>query len=446
MEFCSERELQNQTGHPIYDWPLVVGKELVDNALDACEEAEVAPEITIIVDPGTIIIQDNAGGIDAATIESILDYTIRVSSREAYVSPTRGAQGKALKTILAMGYVLDRKIGSDVDAAGVTTIETRGIEHRIEFRVDHINNQPKIVHSTAASAIKIGTKLTIRWPAKLGLLEHVEQRFKQLINAYVWFNPHLTLRAVWFGEEFLNVTATNPDWEKWRPRNPTSPHWYDEARLQRYLAAHVARDRDLGQRRTVREFIAEFRGLSGTAVQRKILAEVGCSHQSLAQFFGIDQVNRAGIAKLLTAMRKHSKPVAPKHLGVIGVEHLKRLFLTVGGNIETFKYQCRKGMTSDGIPYVVEFAFGLHQAGLSQGGTGVTRTIVTGANWSAGINNPFRAFGSTGEGLESTLAKVRANAREPVICALHLASAYIQYADRGKSSIILTDNAEQPDD
>ena len=69
--------------------------------------------ITVIVDPGTIIIQDNAGGIDTETIESILDYSIRVSSREAYVSPTRGAQGNALKTILAMGYVLDRKIGSD---------------------------------------------------------------------------------------------------------------------------------------------------------------------------------------------------------------------------------------------------------------------------------------------------------------------------------------------
>ena len=89
--------------------------------------------------------------------------------------------------------------------------------------------------------------------------------------AYAWFNPHLTVRGIWFGQEFINEKATNPDWEKWRPRNPTSAHWYDEARLQRYLAAHVARDRDLGQRRTVREFVAEFRGLSGTAVQRKIL-------------------------------------------------------------------------------------------------------------------------------------------------------------------------------
>jgi DNA topoisomerase VI subunit B len=446
MEFCSERELQNQTGHSLYDWPLVVGKEIADNALDACEEAEVAPEITVIVDPGTIIIQDNAGGIDSETIESILDYSIRVSSREAYVSPTRGAQGNALKTILAMGYVLDRKIGSDADAAGVTVIETRGIKHQIEFRVDHINNQPRVIHTTAASAIKLGTKLTINWPPKLNLLEYAENRFKQLIESYVWFNPHLSLRGVWCGCEFVNVKATNPNWEKWRPRSPTSPHWYDETRLQRYLAAHVARDRDLGQHHTVREFIGEFRGLSGTAVQRRILAEVGCSHQSLAQFFGVDQVNRNGIAKLLAAMRRYSKPVAPKHLGVIGVEHLKQRFLAAGGNIETFKYQCRKGMTPDGIPYVVEFAFGLHQSGLSQDDVGMSRKFVTGANWSAAINNPFRAFGSTGEGLENTLAKVRANASQPLICALHLASAYIQYADRGKSSIILTDNAEQPDD
>jgi DNA topoisomerase VI subunit B len=444
MEFCSERELQNQTGHSIHDWPLVVGKEVVDNALDACEEAEVAPVIEVVVDPGTIIIQDNAGGIETETVESILDYTIRVSSREAYVSPTRGAQGNALKTILAMGYVLDRKIGSDADAAGITIIETRGIKHQIEFRVDHINNQPKLIHTTAASAIKVGTKLTINWP-KLNLLEYAEDRFKRLIEAYVWFNPHLSLRGVWFGQEFVNVKATNPNWEKWRPRNPTSPHWYDESRLQRYLAAHVARDRDLKQHRTVREFIAEFRGLSGTAVQRKVLEEVGCSHQSLAQFFGSDRVNRTGITKLLAAMRKHSKPVAPKHLGVIGVEHFKQRFLAAGGNLETFKYEPRKGMTSEGFPYVIEFAFGLHQSGLTQGPT-APRKFITGANWSVGISNPFRNFGTTGEGLEATLAKVRANASAPVICALHLASANIQYADRGKSSIILTDNAEQPDD
>jgi hypothetical protein len=453
MEFCSERELQSQTGHSVWEWPLVVVKELIDNALDAAEEAEVAPEIAVCIGDDFVTVQDNAGGFDAATIASVLDYTVRVSSREAYVSPTRGAQGNALKTILAMGYVLDHKIGRGADSAGVTVIESRGVRHRIEFRVDHINNEPKIVHTTTASEIVVGTKFTIQWPAapKLHLLANTDwqrrgDRLRELVAAYVWFNPHLMLSGDHGRRRFINAKATNPNWEKWRPSNPTSAHWYDEARLRRYLAAHVARDRDLGQRRTAREFIAEFRGLSGTAIQRRILTEVGCSHQSLAQFFGVERVNSAGVAKLLAAMQRHSKPVAPKHLGVIGEAHFKERFLAAGGNIDTFKYQCRQGVASDNIPYVVEFAFGLHQSGLSPGGEAADRQFVTGANWSAAISNPFRSFGSTGEGLETTLEKVRANASQPVICALHLASARLQFADRGKSSIILTDDAKQPAD
>src|SRR5262249_31440865 len=334
---------QNAAGHSTHGWPLVLVKELMDNALDACEEAEVAPviSITVDVDSGSIIIQDNAGGIETDTIKSILEYSIRVSSREAYVSPTRGAQGNALKTILAMGYVLDRERddgSSKAEATGVTIIETRGVKHRIEFGVDHINNQPKITPITAASSVKVGTKITIKWPPKLDVLEYAEKGFKKLVEAYAWFNPHLTLRGVWNGRQFIKVAATNPHWEKWRPRNPTSPHWYNESRLQRYMAAHVARDRDLGRNRTVREFITEFRGPSGTAVERKVVEEVGCARQSLVDFFGRERVNRTGIAKLLASMCKHSKPVKPKYLGVIGAEHFKQRFLAAGGNAETFNY------------------------------------------------------------------------------------------------------------
>ena len=73
------------------------------------------------------------------------------------------------------------------------------------------------------------------------------------------------------------------------------------------------------------------------------------------------------------------------------------------------------------------------------------RLIVTGANWSVGIQNPFRSFGRTGEGLENVLAAQRANATQPVIFVLHLASAHIQYADRGKSSIIVDGDVEVAD-
>ena len=155
MEFCSQRELQNQTGHSVYDWPLVVVKELLDNALDACEEAEVAPDITVIVEQDKIIVQDNAGGIDAT--DHRVDPRLHgpgLEPRSLCVADARGA-GQCAEDHSCHG--LRARQGAAGDAAGVTIIETRGVAHRIEFRVDHINNQPKIIHTTAPSPISTGT-------------------------------------------------------------------------------------------------------------------------------------------------------------------------------------------------------------------------------------------------------------------------------------------------
>ena len=108
----------------------------------------------------TIIIKDNGPGIPAETIKGVLDYSIRVSSREAYVSPTRGAQGNALKTILPMGYVLQE----GEDAASETIIEAHGVAHHILFSVDHIKQEPKIAHTTKPSSVIEGTKITVNLP------------------------------------------------------------------------------------------------------------------------------------------------------------------------------------------------------------------------------------------------------------------------------------------
>ncbi len=97
LDFCSEKELIAQTGHQTDVWPLVVLKELVDNALDACEEVDVAPEIEVVVDDAGITVKDNGPGMPADTVADILDFTVRVSSREAYVAPDRGAQGNATR-------------------------------------------------------------------------------------------------------------------------------------------------------------------------------------------------------------------------------------------------------------------------------------------------------------------------------------------------------------
>src|SRR5215470_12788177 len=52
MEFCTMRELQNQTGHHYTEWPRAALKELIDNSIDSCEESEIAPVISIAVKSG----------------------------------------------------------------------------------------------------------------------------------------------------------------------------------------------------------------------------------------------------------------------------------------------------------------------------------------------------------------------------------------------------------
>src|SRR5215472_10104855 len=131
IDFVGQRELTAQIGHAVEEWPLVIAKELTDNALDAAEEAGIAPEISIEVSTagGKIVIADNGPGLPFETLDGVVDYTIRVSSREAYVSPSRGQQGNALKCIIAMPLTLD-------GTRGTTMIESRGQAHQILFEMD----------------------------------------------------------------------------------------------------------------------------------------------------------------------------------------------------------------------------------------------------------------------------------------------------------------------
>jgi hypothetical protein len=137
MDFFSQRELVTQTGHPKDEWPLVIIKELFDNALDACEEVDVAPVIEVAADACGISVRDNGPGLPAATLRGALNFTVRVSNREAYVSPCRGAQGNALKTLLPMPHVVDPE-------AGKLIVTAHGKRHEITCGADPISQRAAI--------------------------------------------------------------------------------------------------------------------------------------------------------------------------------------------------------------------------------------------------------------------------------------------------------------
>jgi DNA topoisomerase-6 subunit B len=158
LEFFSEKELQMQIGHSRPFWPIVLVKELIDNALDACEQAGIAPKITVTVERDAVLVQDNGPGLPASTLTRSLDYMVRVSDKAHYVSPTRGQLGNALKCVWAAPFVVS-------GAHGCVEVITGGTAHTIDVRLDRIKQEPLITHTTSPDGIvKSGTLVKMHWP------------------------------------------------------------------------------------------------------------------------------------------------------------------------------------------------------------------------------------------------------------------------------------------
>ena len=90
-DFLEARALVSQTGQPESRFGDVVLKELLDNALDACETAGVPPEITVTIeidgDIQRVTVADNGAGIPAGVVGRILDFAT-LTSRQGAVPVT----------------------------------------------------------------------------------------------------------------------------------------------------------------------------------------------------------------------------------------------------------------------------------------------------------------------------------------------------------------------
>ena len=312
LEYFSEKELCAQIGHDTEFWPVAILRELIDNALDAAELAGVLPVIEITTTDDSITVADNGPGIPETTIKRSLDYMVRVSNKAYYVSPTRGQMGNALKVIYATPFV--------ATGGGTVEISAHGTRHRIEVTLDRIAQRPRITHETESTDVKTGTVVKIAWSDLTTLIRDPDADFYnpvptacELVAGFAAVNPNATFTL---DGEIYQRTVT--DWQKWLPDQPTSAHWYDAETLRDLIAAYIAQERDDG--RTVREFVSEFRGLSGTAKQKQVTE--GWSGKRLHDFIVDGDLEPGFVPELLQRMQAHSKTPAPRLLGLIGEDHL----------------------------------------------------------------------------------------------------------------------------
>jgi len=431
LEYFSEAELTTQTGYAReLWWPQVVVKELVDNALDASEQAGTAPVIAINLERHFLEVRDSGPGIQPAVVKRILDYSTRTGDKQAYVSPTRGAQGNALKAILAIPYVLAGGKDATVE------IESRGLKHLILVSTDAIARRPKIQHEAVEIVKSEGT--LVRVPGDSTCSNGHEESLRNLQNLildYSLFNPHAT-----FTLNRQRFEATNAGWRKWLPTDPTCAHWYDVERLEYLVASYVAAERARGKKsRTVREFVSDFRGLSSTAKQGRVTDVARLGRAYLHELVSDGKLDRGALARLLAVMKQESRPVKPEGMGVLGEDHFRRRIAAdpkVSG--ETFRYSRQKGFDARGLPYLVECGFAMVD------GKNPLRGLHTGLNWSVPLGQALQQseFKVDDEnvvaGLMALLARNRIDIkRDPVCLAVHLACPRFNFLDRGKGSVSL---------
>jgi DNA topoisomerase VI subunit B len=159
LEYFSVKELSMQLGAEPRHWGVVLIKELIDNALDACETTGTPPEIAVTMTSQGLTVADNGPGMPTALIERSLDYDMRVSDKTYYVSPSRGQLGNALKCLWAAPYAVNPHEPGQVEVLSL------GLRHEVVVTVDRIAQEPRPRHTiTNVPICRNGTRITVTAP------------------------------------------------------------------------------------------------------------------------------------------------------------------------------------------------------------------------------------------------------------------------------------------
>lgn len=427
FDFFSEESLTKQIGYPRKQWPIALLKELIDNALDACEMGRAtSPVIEVTIEKNGFSVRDNGPGLRHDTLARSLDYNIRISDKTYYVSPTRGQQGNALKCVWAAPSILDEKNGFiEVSAHGNGT----DYRQRIQFSLDHIARKASLLDFPPQhSVIKNGTLVRVQasYANDDGDRDFYVEA-ERLLRRYAAFNPHAHLKLSWEGKAH-NWQAALAAWHKWMPNSPTSPHWYNVGQLAALVAALVGEQRRGGEMYSVRRFLGQFKGLTHVQRQKSLFEVADLPGANLADLVAGNRVDKRAIERLLKAMTSATPPLKSEALGVLGRDHVKNCLVQQFGCIHDshLRYCKRTSAKGAALPYVLEVAYGLKREERPE------YDQVFGVNWSPALREPF-------EELPDYLSENLVQEGDPVAILVHLAIPWSQPTDYGKSRFKLPD-------
>jgi DNA topoisomerase VI subunit B len=433
-EYFDASELEKLTGQPRRGFAAVVLKELLDNALDAAETAGKPPQLEVTVSRSegllTLAITDNGPGMSAELVQRILDFNTRTSDKKVYKTPTRGAQGNALKTILGLPFALGAK--------APVVIEANGQRHAVFAHVDPAGII-RTDHNATPSSRTTGSRLEVTLPD-----EGLQLDATRWARAFSLFNPHATVRISDSGEpsEHANSAGRISDsyrssvtfptlWRKFLPTDLPSAWWFSLSDLETLIFAHVARARESGANPTLRDFVRQFKGLAGTAKAKAVTGRLSGINR-ISDFEHAPHL----IEDLRQAMLEAAPAPSANVLGLVGPDHFRRCFAEWYG-VKRYWYK-KTTEVIDGLPFAFEVA--------------IAETVEPGhtyhaLNFSPTFDDPLKRVHLEADKIETQgalnfLRQGRAlsswDCDASTAVAYHLVSPALTMLDRGKSNVDVT--------
>ena len=323
--------------------------------------------------------------------------------------------------------------------------------------VDRIAQKPLIKRTREAGVVKTGGLVQIALPDSASWMPAADSGaiynaaaapIAELLERFALLNPHLAVTGRIDGWPLeLSWRPTITDWKRWKPSDPLVAAWYTPDSFERLFCAQLNAERQRGRISFVRDFIGLFRGVSGTAKRKMVLADTGLAGKTLEALVDEDgKPDRSGLELLLYCLQEVGTAPKPNTLGIIGKEHLlERLGLDAKAR-EQFTYQLVTG-TDPSSPTLTELAMTICEDGEDDDEDDEdddALRLLCGINHSPSLSGAraFEVESSSGympTDLGRLLAEQQVAGTDPLVVVAHHLTARPQFTNRGKSALKIDD-------
>lgn len=315
-------------------------KEAVDNALDACEEAEVLPDIFVGVrrvdaEVYRITVEDNGPGIVPENVPLVFGKLL-YGSRFHQIRQSRGQQGIGISAA-----VLYAQLTTGTPALVISRTGAKASAHRFELMIRTETNEPEIVSHEEIDWDRMhGTRLEIQFKSTLA----AKKRLLDYLRLTAIVNPHARVTADIDGEvtTFERVSSEVPPCPK--PILP-HPHGIEFGALRRLAAASTG---------TVDEFLIGSFSRVGKKTADEMIALAGLKPSRKVKNLDADELKR-----LLDAMQSVKVPAPPAQqcLSPIGEDLICR-GLEKEIQLDFVRARTRPSAVYGGHSFIIEAAIG----------------------------------------------------------------------------------------